>query len=175
MQKEWVTILGLDEIDNKILSLIRYDARLTYSEIGEELKLSRVTIKKRMESMIERGIIKGFETIIDETRIHDDSIEFVLDIEAVPERYEELVDDLAKEKYLRKIVVVSGRCRLQAFGIAPNTKKLSEYVDSLYYRMRGIKSISWNMVLSTLMDKDGGVDYDEQRNKRREEGGLSQT
>ena len=69
------------------------------------------------------------------------------------------INDLAKEEYIRKIVIISGRSLIQMSGYARNTKILSNYVDTLYYRMRGIKAITWHTVLSTLKDVDGGVEY----------------
>lgn len=42
-------IEGLDALDNKILEVIKEDARLSYSEIGSRVGLSRVAVKNRME------------------------------------------------------------------------------------------------------------------------------
>ena len=39
----WIN--GLDEVDNKIVNLLLDDARMSYSEIGKILGLSRTTIK----------------------------------------------------------------------------------------------------------------------------------
>ena len=41
-------ITGLDQTDNQIIELLRDDARLSYSEIGKIVGLSRVTVKRRM-------------------------------------------------------------------------------------------------------------------------------
>ena len=35
-------ILGLDEVDNKIIEIIKDNARLSYSDIGKAVGLSRV-------------------------------------------------------------------------------------------------------------------------------------
>ena len=56
-------IEGLDELDNKIIEVVKENARLTYSEIGEKVEVSRISVKKRMEGhlmitgdlMIQRG------------------------------------------------------------------------------------------------------------------------
>ena len=52
-------IEGIDEIDNKILEIIKDNARLTYKEIGEKVGISRVSVKTRMDVLQEKGIIKG--------------------------------------------------------------------------------------------------------------------
>jgi len=58
-------INGLDEIDNQIVNLLIEDARLTYSDIGEKVGLSRVAVKNRVSALEERGIIKGYHADVD--------------------------------------------------------------------------------------------------------------
>ena len=59
----------MDESDRKILDLIRDNARMSFSEIGSAVGISRVSVKKRMTAMEEAGIIKGYHTVIDEETI----------------------------------------------------------------------------------------------------------
>lgn len=155
---------GLDELDNRILNTIKNNARLSYSDIGEVVGLSRVAVKNRISIMEQAGIIKGYQTIIDETAASNSLVEFVLDISVNADKFKDVTDDLAKEPYIRRLCITSGRCKLMAFGFAPNTRTLSTYVDRLYYRMKGIEAISWQVMMSTLKDVDGGVEYE-----RREE------
>ena len=44
-------IEGLDELDNRIIDVVKNNARLTYSEIGEKVGVSRVSVRKRMEEL----------------------------------------------------------------------------------------------------------------------------
>ena len=39
-------IEGLDELDNKIIEVVKENVRLTYSEIGEKVGVSRISVKK---------------------------------------------------------------------------------------------------------------------------------
>ena len=41
----------MDPIDQKILELIRENARMSYSDIGKAVGISRVSARKRMDSM----------------------------------------------------------------------------------------------------------------------------
>lgn len=54
-------IEGLDKLDNKIIEVVKENARLTYSEIGEKVGVSRISVKKRMEALEEKGIIQGYK------------------------------------------------------------------------------------------------------------------
>lgn len=153
-------ISELDELDRKILKILKGNARLSYSDIGNAVGLSRVAVKNRMNVMENLGIIKGYQAIIDEKSANDSCVEFVLDIAVNADKFKTVADDLAKESFIRKLCITSGRCKLIAFGYAPNTKTLSTYVDRLYYRMSGIEGINWQVIMSTLKDVDGGVEYE---------------
>lgn len=56
---------SLDKIDNAILNLLLNDARMSYSDIGTKVGLSRVAVKNRVASMERAGIIRGYKAIID--------------------------------------------------------------------------------------------------------------
>ena len=51
---------SLDKIDNAILNLLLNDARMSYSDIGNKVGLSRVAVKNRVAAMERAGIIKGY-------------------------------------------------------------------------------------------------------------------
>lgn len=50
-----MNIQGLDVLDNKILDVIKDNARATFSEIGKSVGLSRVAVKNRIEAMERKG------------------------------------------------------------------------------------------------------------------------
>ena len=58
----------MDKIDHAILDLIKDNARMSYSEIGNAVGLSRVAVKKRMDVMETSGVIRGYKTVIDEEK-----------------------------------------------------------------------------------------------------------
>jgi len=50
----------MDELDREILDILRRDARTPYTEIADEVGTSEGTIRNRVESMVEAGVIKRF-------------------------------------------------------------------------------------------------------------------
>lgn len=150
---------GLDELDNKILEAIRDNARLTYSQIEEIVGVSRITVQKRMKAMEDKGIIKGYVTVIDR-RNTAEGIRFALDIEVDPEYYYEVVETLSKNYCNREIYSTTGECAIHVCGYAPSVKIIEEYSHNLYYRNRGIRKCRMNIMTSTLQDIDGGLMYE---------------
>lgn len=51
----------MDETNKAILRLLKENGRMSFTEIGEELGISRVSVKKRVEKLEEEGVILGSE------------------------------------------------------------------------------------------------------------------
>ena len=60
---------GLDALDQQIVSLLIENARLSYSDIGEKVGLSRVAVKSRIQALEQRGVIEEYTTIINPQKI----------------------------------------------------------------------------------------------------------
>lgn len=54
----------IDERDGRLLQMIDLDARLTLTEIGKRLRISKPAAKRRLERLEERGVIRRYVTII---------------------------------------------------------------------------------------------------------------
>lgn len=152
-------IEGLDTKDNEILYVIKNNARLSYSDIGNAVGLSRVAVKNRMEAMEKRGIIQGYQTVINATKVSE-GVKFIIDVETTSERYNDVLDVLATDRYIRQVYGTTGNCRIHCQGFAPNTKTLDTHVRYLYNNTAGIRRLEWHMLITTYKDKDGGVDYE---------------
>ena len=55
----------LDTSDERILAELAEHARATFAEIGQKVNLSAPAVKRRIDRMLEAGVIKGFTTVID--------------------------------------------------------------------------------------------------------------
>ncbi|MEE6140096.1 Lrp/AsnC family transcriptional regulator [Mycobacterium sp. 050128] len=55
----------LDDTDERILTELTEHARATFAEIGEKVNLSAPAVKRRVDRMLDNGVIRGFTTIVD--------------------------------------------------------------------------------------------------------------
>jgi DNA-binding Lrp family transcriptional regulator len=53
-----------DELDQKLLTLLRHDGRRSISDLATELGLSRATVRARIERMERQGDIIGYTVIL---------------------------------------------------------------------------------------------------------------
>ncbi len=55
----------IDDLDERVLACLTRDARATYAQIGDEVGLSAPAVKRRVDRLLDEGVIRGFTTIID--------------------------------------------------------------------------------------------------------------
>ncbi|MHA1776463.1 MAG: Lrp/AsnC family transcriptional regulator [Promethearchaeota archaeon] len=67
----------IDEVDAQILSILDEDSRLGYTQIAKILKKSHITIKKRLEELERRQIIKKYTIDIDYEKIGYDIVAII--------------------------------------------------------------------------------------------------
>jgi Lrp/AsnC family transcriptional regulator for asnA, asnC and gidA len=60
---------GIDDIDLKIISLLREDSRLSFREIGKRINVSTGTVSERVKIMMEDGVIRSFTTTVDPDKL----------------------------------------------------------------------------------------------------------
>ena len=55
----------LDDTDELILAELADNARSTFADIGSRVKLSAPAVKRRVDRMLDSGVIRGFTTVVD--------------------------------------------------------------------------------------------------------------
>jgi Lrp/AsnC family transcriptional regulator for asnA, asnC and gidA len=61
--------LQIDSLDKKILSLITRNARIPFLEVARECKVSGAAIHQRVQRLLNIGVIKGSEFILNPSKI----------------------------------------------------------------------------------------------------------
>ena len=120
----------IDELDLKILRLLQNDARMPVKVIAEKIFASAPTVSARIESMTERGIIKGYYTEIDVSKI-DNVITSFIDIEVSPERKEELYEFLRSSPQVVEASRVTGEYSILLKVIIKNTLEMDKFINAL--------------------------------------------
>lgn len=139
----------MDKIDHAILEIIKDNARMSYSEIGKAVGLSRVAVKKRMDAMEASGVIRGYRAVIDEDKVLE-GIRYTIDIEVIPEQYREVVKVLQADRKLEEIYSTTGESRIHCIGRSANPTTMEAHVNYLFNHTKGIRKISWHILLSDL-------------------------
>lgn len=55
----------MDALDQQIVSCLVADARSSYAEIGAEVGLSAPAVKRRVDKLLDAGVLRGFTAVVD--------------------------------------------------------------------------------------------------------------
>jgi Lrp/AsnC family leucine-responsive transcriptional regulator len=61
--------INLDETDYALLDLLRSDARRTLADMGGHVSLSVSAVKRRVDRLEELGVITGYTTVVDQSKL----------------------------------------------------------------------------------------------------------
>ena len=138
-------INGLDEIDNQIINLLIADARLTYSEIGEKVGISRVAVKKRVAALEEQGIIKGYHADVNPMEAPK-MMTFVAVIKTRADSYDLISNALEQEACVVTLCKMSGDNILHAICVADSMSEMNNFAWRVRNKYEGLLSFSAQMV-----------------------------
>ena len=57
--------MRLDDIDRQIVAWLQRDARASFREIGDGVGLSAPAVKRRVDRLVDEGVIQGFTAVTD--------------------------------------------------------------------------------------------------------------
>jgi DNA-binding Lrp family transcriptional regulator len=110
----------IDDTDKDILRILRDNGRMSFTEIGNKLGMSRVAIKKRVVKLEESGIIRGYKAII----YREDSVKMLMEITTVDDNFEDLLEYLNRTGYVTELYIMTGQNRIHATAVAPDVSEL---------------------------------------------------
>jgi len=68
--------VDLDEFDRKILAVLRKDGRITFTDLAQQVGLSKTPCQQRVKRLVENGVIVGFRAIVDPAKLGLDHVAF---------------------------------------------------------------------------------------------------
>ena len=145
---------GLDRLDQEILRLLIENARLSYSDIGQKVGLSRVAVKARIQALEKRGVIEEYTTIINPQKISG-AVSCYFEIETVPDSLSRVSELLRQNETVTQIYRVTGKDKLHVHAVASSGEEMEEFIHTVIDPLPGVVSCSCNIILSRIKDIKG--------------------
>ncbi|WP_040196955.1 Lrp/AsnC family transcriptional regulator [Candidatus Soleaferrea massiliensis] len=145
---------GLDSLDQKIVQLLIQNARMSYSEIGQQVGISRVAVKMRVQSLEQRGVIEEYTTIINPQKISG-AVSCYFEMEAAPDMLLKISETLSQNDTITQIYRVTGQSKLHVHAVAASGEKMEELIREVIDPLPGVISCSCNIILSRIKDIKG--------------------
>ncbi|MEM2738502.1 MAG: Lrp/AsnC family transcriptional regulator [Candidatus Bathyarchaeia archaeon] len=139
----------IDEVDQKILKLLQEDARLPFLEIAQKLRLSESTIRKRVQALKEKGVIKRFTVEINPAMIGLNTVAIV-GIDVDPPKLLEVAQKLCEFKEIRSVATSTGDHMIMTEIWAKDGRELTRLISEKIGPIEGVKKICPAIILEKL-------------------------
>ena len=115
--------MKLDKIDKKIIEILSEDGRISYVDLAEKVGLSRVAVKDRIQSLMDKGIIEKFTIVVNSEKAGK-QISAFFEVEVEPIRPQQVAQNLAANPNVASIYQMTGPSTLHMHVLVEDMKML---------------------------------------------------
>lgn len=137
-----------DELDRRLISELRHDARASISALAAQLGVSRGTVQNRLDRLVSSGAIVGFTVRVDD-ELEKDVVRAIMMIEVVGRSTDQVVKHLKGIPELIKIHTTNGSWDLVA-EIRAGSLLEFDTVLRLVRELDGVLNSETSILLSSL-------------------------
>ncbi|RLF81352.1 Lrp/AsnC family transcriptional regulator [Thermococci archaeon] len=149
-------MLTIDEIDKKILQLLKNNARISLTEIAKKVGLSVMGVKNRISRLEKKGIITNYSVNIDYTKLGYNIIAFV-GISVEIKKRTKVLEELKKHKEVIELYEVTGVYDLIAKIIVKDMEELRKFLAVTMAEIEGITA-----TYTMLITKEHEIQFNKQ-------------
>jgi len=138
----------LDKVDSKIISILLEDGRASFSTIANEVKLTDVAIKKRVERLKRRGIISSISADLNLKTLGYENPIYV-QIRSELSKNRDVIKKLKELDYVLELAQVLGEYNIFAKLVVPDLDYAEKFVERLG-NLDGVLDIKTLVVISEV-------------------------
>ncbi len=118
----------MDEIDLRLLELLKEDGRASYIDLGKQLNLSEAAVRRRVKKLVDDGIIKKFTIEIKE-RERAMALTLLSTSPNIPTY--EVAANISKIKGVEKVYEITGQYDIAVLISAPSIAEVNKVIDDI--------------------------------------------
>ncbi len=139
----------IDEKDKKILEILKKDSRTPYTEMAEKLDVSEATIRKRIERLRKKNVIKKFTIDVDPKSLGYGTVTLLgLDVE--PKYFLKAVEDMANIEEVLWVAKSTGDHMIMAEIWAEDGDHLSRIMAEKVGEIEGVRDLCPAIILEKI-------------------------
>lgn len=140
----------MDEVDRKILEVLQRNARTSYKEIAQEVKISDVAVHKRIRRL--EGVVRGFTVLLDQ-KAYGKEVTAILAVRCETGSTGAVAKELAALEDVAEVYTTVGEYDVVSKVRTRDTKSLKELVEKELSRIRGINEVRTSIVFECYKEK----------------------
>jgi DNA-binding Lrp family transcriptional regulator len=141
--------MPLDEIDDKIISMLQDDGRRSYSEIAEAAERTEVTIRRRVKRLIDEGYIKKFTVILDPLKMGR-KIRAIIRVKTVMKEATVISKKVQHFGEVDEAYFLDGACGIMLKVTVDDLANLREFLELKLGKVPGVGEIETCIVLEDI-------------------------
>ena len=142
----------MDRYDTAILSALQEDGRMTWSQLAHQVSLSASAVQRRVESLLQRGVIENFTVNLSEAALGHSVKAFVT--VNVERQNTELAEDFRRRvrdhPQVQACHMISGSIDFMLEIVASDLDSFGKFIDDELLRMPAVKDASSSIVLKIV-------------------------
>ena|SRR3989338_4502447 len=142
----------IDLIDKKLLFELDMNARATNAELAKALRISKQSVQYRIHILQKRGVIKGFYTVLDFSKIGFLYVRFFVKFKDITKEIEnEIINYCVNNHNYSWIVSIDGRWDLAIVFLVDDYVRIKELADE-FLSHHGTCVDSYEISIATRID-----------------------
>lgn len=143
----------MDEIDSKIINVLKENSRSSVSEISKRVNLSIPAVAERIRKMEEANIIEKYTIKLNRDKINFKLLAFVFVNIDKTENVDEFRKSIVKYNSVLECHHVAGEYDYLLKVLVEDTKSLEYFVSNILKEIKGVIKSNTIIVLSSLKEK----------------------
>ena len=141
--------MPLDDIDEKIISMLQDDGRRSYSEIADAAERTEVTIRRRVKRLIDEGYIKKFTVILDPMKMGR-KIRAIIRVKTVMKEATVISKKVQHFSEVDEAYFLDGACGIMLKVTVDDLANLREFLELKLGKVPGVGEIETCIVLEDI-------------------------
>lgn len=148
----------LRNIERLVLSRLELDSRMPFSKVGKGIRKSQQHVSYTVNSMIEKGIIQNFYTLIDYSKLDVLNFRVYFRVNYISDKkFMELIDYLVSQDHTAWVATRGGRYDIICTFFASNPSKFNKIWKGIIEKFPD--RIQDYMILTSIVNLDFGRKY----------------
>ncbi len=127
----------MDELDRKIIQILQVNGRASNARIARDVGVSEGTVRRRLQSLLQEGIIKV--VALPDPEVLGYNTEALVGIQVDPDKIDEVARQLAALKESSWVSVTTGSFDIFCWVTLPSSEDLGNFLKSEVGTISGVR------------------------------------
>jgi len=137
---------------DELLKILEGNALESRATIAKLLNVSPAEVDQRIADYEQRGVIRGYQAILNEDRLDLDKVTAVIEVKVTPQReggFDTIAERISRYPEVRSAYLMSGSYDLLLFVEGRNLREVAAFVSERLSSLEGVLSTATHFMLKT--------------------------